>query len=272
VNPLVRLFRPVNAIMAVLGTFISSLVAIGLSVEFHLLIISIAAIVVFLVLSGGNIMNDVLDVESDKINHPERPIPSGHISRRFATYLFISCYLLAVILASIFLPFYGVIISLLAIALLVYYETKGKYQGLPGNLTVSLLIGLIFLFGGVIFNEVSRTILLFFLATFSNASRELIKDVQDMNGDVDRKTFPRTYGRNAALNLSSVFIIITLGFSVLPYYFKIFGVYYLISVLFCDFFFLVTFFSQYRSAKEGQQFSKISMILGLISFTIGGLT
>jgi len=40
----------------------------------------------------------------------------------------------------------------------------------------------------------------------------------------------------------------------------------------CDIFFVITMITQYRSTKKGQQFSKLSMILGLLSFTIGGLT
>ena len=271
-NPIVRLFRPVNAVMAVIGTVISSLVAIGYSIQYNLFTVAIASLVVFLVLTGGNIMNDVLDSETDKVNHPERPIPMGVISRKSATYIFSGSYIIAVVLAIVFLPLYGTFIALAAILLLIYYETKGKYSGLPGNLTVSALIGLIFLYGGVIFNDPQKTILLFFLAMFSNASRELIKDVQDFDGDVDRKTFPRVHGKGNALNLSTIFIIITLAFSILPYTEKIFGVYYLLAVILCDIFFVITMITQYRSAKKGQQFSKLSMILGLLSFTIGGLT
>ncbi len=271
-NPIVRLFRPVNALMAVLGTVISSLVAIGYGIQFHVLTIGIGSFVVFLVLTGGNVMNDVLDAEGDKINHPERPIPSGKVSEKSATYLYIISYSLGVILSLIFLPFYALIIVILAISLLVFYEIKGKYMGLPGNLTVSALIGLIFLYGGVLFNDPQKTILLFFLATFSNSSRELIKDVQDYEGDVDRKTYPRVHGKKAALNLSTFFIIVTLIFSILPYTEHIFGIYYLFAVAVCDLFFLITMFTQYKSAEKGQQFSKLSMILGLLSFTVGGLT
>ncbi len=270
-NSVLRLFRPVNAVMAVLGTFISSLVALGSQILNNLLLVSVASICVFLVLSGGNILNDILDAEGDKINHPERPIPLGKISKKSAIYLFLACFIVGIILAAVFLPLYGTIIVAAAILLLVYYETTGKYQGLPGNLTVSALIGLIFLFGGVIFYEPQKTLLLFFLAMFSNTSRELIKDVQDYDGDVDRKTFPRIHGKGAALNLSTAFIIITLIFSVLPYLLHIFTLPYLIAVMFCDLFFIMTLIMQYKNSKTGQQLSKLSMILGLISFAVGGI-
>jgi 4-hydroxybenzoate polyprenyltransferase and related prenyltransferases len=257
--------------MAIIGTFISSLVALGSHLLSNLVLASIASLCVFLVLSGGNILNDVLDVEGDKINHPQRPIPSGKISERSATYIFLSCFVLAIIIAAIFLPLSGTVIVGAAILLLIYYETRGKYLGLPGNLTVSALIGLIFLFGGVIFGFPQKTIILFFLAMFANASRELIKDVQDYDGDVDRKTFPRTHGKVSALNLSSAFIGITVVFSVLPYIFHIFPLPYLFVVFVCDACFIATLRMQYKSAKKGQQLSRLSMIIGLLAFAVGGI-
>ena len=271
-NPFLRLFRPVNAIMAVLGTVISSLVALGTSISGNLFLVAIASLAVFLVLSGGNILNDILDIEGDKVNHPERPLASGKVSVKTAYYIFLGSFISALLLGAIFLPFFGTVIVAIAILLLIFYETKGKYQGLPGNLTVSALIGLIFLFGGVIFDQPTRTILLFFLAAFSNASRELIKDVQDYDGDVNRKTFPRTNGKLAALNLSSIFIVLTIIFSFLPYLLGIFQLPYLIIVIVCDASFILTLRVQYKSAKKGEQFSKLSMILGLVAFTVGGLT
>lgn len=265
------LFRPVNAVMAILGTFISSLVALGNHILANLVLVSIASVCVFLVLSGGNILNDILDAEGDRVNHPHRPIPSGKVSKQSAVYLFISCFIVAIFVAAIFLPLYGTVIVAAAILLLIYYETRGKYLGLPGNLTVSALIGLIFLFGGVIFGEPQKTIILFFLAMFSNASRELIKDVQDYDGDVDRKTYPRMHGKVSALNLSSAFIVVTLILSILPYVFHIFTLPYLLVVFACDACFIVTLGIQYKNAGKGQQFSKLSMILGLLSFAVGGI-
>jgi geranylgeranylglycerol-phosphate geranylgeranyltransferase len=115
-------------------------------------------------------------------------------------------------------------------------------------------------------------IILFFLATLSNTSRELIKDVEDIQGDFDRLTFPKRYGRRAALSLSAVFISTAVILSFVPYYTGLFSVYYLIPVFFCDVLFGVTAFIQFRNVKKAQEFSKLSMILGLISFAVGGLT
>lgn len=270
-NSALRLLRPVNAVMAVLGTFISSLVAIGYAMLNHLVLISIASLVVFLVLTGGNVMNDVLDAENDKVNHPERPIPSGKITKKQGTYLYISSYILSVLIALLFLNLYAVILVIMADLLLILYETKGKYRGLSGNIIISILIGAIFLFGGIVFLKPERTLLLMALASLSNLSRELIKDVQDMEGDIDRVTFPKRYGARAALNLSSALIFTTIIVSFVPYLAKLFSYQYLIAVIICDISFVFTMIMQYKSAKKGQNLSKLSMMLGLISFTVGGI-
>ncbi|EQD80184.1 (S)-2,3-di-O-geranylgeranylglyceryl phosphate synthase [mine drainage metagenome] len=161
---------------------------------------------------------------------------------------------------------------LMAELLLFSYEYALKRSGLPGNIVVSALVGLIFIFGGIAVDHFSRMIILFFLAFFSNISRELIKDVEDMEGDLDRLTFPKRYGKTAALNLSSAFIIIAVSLSFVPYILRLFSIYYLIAVSFCDSAFLITVYIQFSSVKKAQRFSKLSMILGLISFAIGGLT
>ena len=112
---------------------------------------------------------------------------------------------------------------------------------------------------------------LFLLAFLSNVSRELIKDVQDMEGDTGRNTFPKMHGKKAALNLSSVFIIMTVCISILPYVFHILSIYYLLVVIVCDISFILTMIMQYRDYKKGQNMSKLSMMLGLLSFTVGGI-
>jgi geranylgeranylglycerol-phosphate geranylgeranyltransferase len=270
-NSALRLLRPVNAVMAVLGTFISSLVTVGYEMVDHIVLISMASLVVFLVLTGGNVMNDVLDAENDKINHPERPIPSGKITKNQGTYVYTTSYILSIIIAFVFLNIYAVIVVIFADLLLIVYETRGKYKGLSGNIIISILIGAIFLFGGIVFLKPERTLLLMALASLSNLSRELIKDVQDMEGDVDRITFPKKYGAKTALNLSSALIIVTIIVSFVPYLAGLFSYQYLIAVIICDLCFVSTMITQYRSAEKGQNLSKLSMILGLVSFTVGGI-
>ena len=86
--------------MGIFGTFISGLIALGLSLVHHLIVISIAAFCVFMVTSGGNILNDVVDVESDRKNHPKRPLVTGKISASSARIAFYAFFLIPIVVSA----------------------------------------------------------------------------------------------------------------------------------------------------------------------------
>jgi geranylgeranylglycerol-phosphate geranylgeranyltransferase len=133
------------------------------------------------------------------INHPNRPIPSGQIPLRSAR---IYAYLMFILPVALVMPYtlvgvYSPFILVIVIAaelLLISYETRTKNLGLSGNATVSALVGLIFIYGGMAVGAVSPMIILFILATLSNFSREIIKDIEDIKGDIGRTTFPKIHG------------------------------------------------------------------------------
>ncbi len=271
-NPWVKLLRPANALMAIFATFISGLISLGTGVVSEWVILTFASLCVILVMLGGNAMNDLFDIETDKTNHPDRPLVTGKISLKNAKISIVISYIASILIALIFISYLSALFVVIAELLLFSYEYSLKRSGLPGNLIISILVGFIFVFGGIVVGHFYRMIILFFLATLSNTSRELIKDVEDIQGDFDRLTFPKRYGRRAALSLSVVFISTAVILSFVPYYTGLFSVYYLIPVFFCDVLFGVTAFIQFRNVKKAQEFSKLSMILGLISFAVGGLT
>jgi heme O synthase-like polyprenyltransferase len=62
--------------------------------------VAVAAAAVLLLYVAGMALNDVLDVEVDRIERPKRPIPSGRISRRNATIFIIGCMLVALALLA----------------------------------------------------------------------------------------------------------------------------------------------------------------------------
>lgn len=258
--------------MGIFGTFISGLIALGLSLVHHLIVISIAAFCVFMVTSGGNILNDVVDVESDRKNHPKRPLVTGKISASSARIAFYAFFLIPIVVSAFYLNLYAVLLVFVAELLLISYELKTKNLGLSGNITISILVGFIFVFGGVALDSASRMLFLFLLAFLANLSREIIKDIQDMGGDVGRRTLPMAIGgRNSAFTVTGIIIALVI-ISFIPYFIGLFSVYYLIVVVITDVVFLLSSYSTFRNPEKGQQISKIGMILGLISFAVGGLT
>ena len=143
-------------------------------------------------------------------------------------------FAVAAVLSGIEISTTAALVVIFAIAVLVGYETRMKGTGLPGNIAISLLVGLIFVFGGLAVNSISRMILLFLMAFFTNTAREIIKDIQDIKGDVDRKTFPKVHGIQASIVIIVVTTLTGIAFSILTFLIHVFGIYYFIAVIFAE--------------------------------------
>lgn len=265
----VRIIRPLNGVMGIVGTVISAFIALGYSILSEYIAVLIAALCVFLVTSGGNIINDIYDRETDRVNHPDRPVASGRISVPAARTYSIVLFILPVIAAAFFLNYSALLIVILAEVLLITYESKAKRAGLSGNIIVGSLVGLIFIFGGIAVGSAYKMYILFIMAALTNIGREITKDIQDMEGDVDRKTFPKVHGKNASFYLVAILVLIAVAASVLPYIMHIFSFYYLIPVVVADAIFLYSVSLIRKDPSESQKYSKYAMITGLISFIVG---
>ncbi len=270
-NPWFKILRPVNAFMGLFSIYIVGFIAVNLNIFDFIIPLTIGAISVFLVTGAGNIINDVSDMETDRVNHPDRPLVTGAISKNNALYGAAIIFIMAVIL-SIFISVYISAIVAIAELLLISYEFKTKKLGLVGNFTISLLIGMIFLYGGFITGEIIKMILLFLLAFFSNFSREIMKDIEDINGDLDRLTFPKKHGIKNAKILSAIFVVLTLSISTFPYFLHILSIYYLYAVLIDDFIFIYTIILLNKNISRGEKVSKVAMIFGMFSFLLGGIS
>ena len=270
-NPWIRITRPVNGIMGIVATIISAYIGSGSGFPGYADQIAAACLCVFLVTAGGNVINDITDAETDRINHPDRPIPMNQISlsaaRNSAAIIFVS----AIVLSVFFIGIISTCIVLLAEAVLIAYELRTKKLGLSGNISVSILVGLIFLFGGIAVGSYEKMLILFGMASLANFSREIIKGVEDMEGDLDRRTFPRVYGVNKSAILASVAVAIAVILSFLPYLLGIFNWFYLVPVVISDAMFISTLTLIKNSPGKGQKISKGAMIVGLASFVVGAI-
>ena len=244
------LFRAGNCFTGSVGVFLGAIVTLGsFPTDDNLKITSLLAFSVYSFMASWNALNDYLDLEIDKMNRPDRPLPSGRISKNIAftaiistcIISFISLFLAAQIANGItdnFDDWYPTIyIWVIALALLVNYEDDRlllglKNKGLPGNLAISLSVGLVVLFGAAglfdPFNE--RALSLFFIGTLYNFSREIIKDVEDMDGDEGRNTYAMRVGAEKARLTSWFILLITLVALLAPFVMGVFDVQYVIFI------------------------------------------
>jgi geranylgeranylglycerol-phosphate geranylgeranyltransferase len=103
---------------------------------------------VFLISATSLILNDYFDIESDKINAPERPLPGGLVTKRDVVLL--SCVVTALgFIAGAMISYQAFLIILVAWLVGFLYNWRFKKTGLIGNLMVSFTVGMTFLFGGI---------------------------------------------------------------------------------------------------------------------------
>lgn len=105
-----------------------------------------------LLYAGGVVLNDVFDVETDRIDRPERPIPKGVVPL-YAAALFGAFLLLAgIIFAAYAHRLSGLIAIFLAISILLYDALLKKYS-VAGPLSMGICRGLNLLLGMSILGE-----------------------------------------------------------------------------------------------------------------------
>ena len=238
---------------------------------------------VFFETAAGNVINDYFDYNIDLINKPERPIPSGRISlkagRNYGYLLFLLgtiCGFLISFLTSNWIPF---AIVLIADVVLYLYACKLKSTPLIGNLTVGFMTGFGFVFGGFAINNptiILTSIYLGFFAFVMTTARELIKDIEDMEGDKSEgaKTLPILYGEKPTAILAVILIIIDCALCPLLYYNHIFGFYYLIVIAIAVILFLYSAILIIRNqdrqtAGKASKYLKIGMLVAFVSFIFG---
>ena len=213
-NPYIALTRPGNAVLTAVAVIAGAFIASGSDIVDFQMEIAICCVSAMMLVGGGNALNDYNDRESDKENHPNRPIPSGDISAETAlnySQLLLSGGLV-ILLFSLDnkMPF---VIALMGMLTLVAYESGLKAAGITGNIAVGFMSGAVFLYAGMAVNNPGPTLWMFGLAFLATISREIIKDIQDLEGDRDRRTLPSRIGIDYSLNIAIVILLIAIGLS-----------------------------------------------------------
>lgn len=269
-NPYIEILRPGNAIMAVIAILLMAIISGKFTLE-----VLMAALVVFMVTGAGNSINDYFDHKIDAINKPERPIPSGRISLRNALIYSSSLFVIGIIIAFAINLLLGVI-AFLSSLLMIYYARDLKTKCLIGNISISVLTGLCFVFGGVAVDQITVSIYLGVYAFLMTMAREIVKDMEDMEGDEKEgaTTLPIVYGKKTSSQIAAFFMIIASVTSPILYFMGIFSIFYLIILLLAVIIFLRGSVSllQNQSVENTRKISKqikIGMGITFLAFAIG---
>ncbi|MCW4021007.1 MAG: geranylgeranylglycerol-phosphate geranylgeranyltransferase [Candidatus Bathyarchaeota archaeon] len=276
----VRLMRPVNGLMMGLAVIVgaSLVLAEPLSVDigFKLLL----GFVTGLTFSAASMaINDYYDREIDKVNEPDRPIPSGLVkpeeSCAFA-FVLIAIGFAAAVLTNILSLFVAAVSLIVSIA----YATKGKRTGLPGNFLVSSCVAIPFIYGSFVIgqNLGLKPVLFAALAFFSNTGREVTKGIVDVEGDETKKisTVAVSQGEKAAAYVASGFFLSAVLLSFLPIFLGLVSLWFVPFVVVADSGFTASSVMLVRdhsreTARKIKNLVLLWMMFGMISFFAGSL-
>ena len=183
-------------------------------------------------MGAANTINDIKDYANDCVNHPHRILPSGRMSvvaaQRFVSIAISTSVIMLVAYSVLFysenssIPWATIIIWLGAMFLTVSYETgpRTKDLGFLGNVSISLMVGLVIIFGATVTDNHLNPLILYIAATaiLINLAREILKDCEDMSGDEGRDTLPMRIGLENARMVGYVFSLAGMVTSAVPYY------------------------------------------------------
>ncbi len=294
---LLGMMRPLNCAMAVVAVLVGSLVGLGGIAGIFSAQFALAAAAAFMITGAGNVFNDYVDVDADKVNRPKRPIPSGLVSKDAALAFSLALFAIGGLTASM-INGLALTIAFVNSLLLVLYSLVLQHKILIGNVTVGYLAGSLFLFGGAVFigERIWAVLVLMLLAMLATMTREIIKDLEDMEGDragflkrmaakvigtiaerfgLTKEGIGLKYKERTMIALSILFLLFAVALSALPYYFGFMRAGYLAIVAVADFVFLSCIYSLLREERKKKGYARISrrlkigMLVALVAFIVG---
>lgn len=224
----IKLFRVKNLLMIALMQYIIrygflKLQNVGLALNDWMFALLVLATV--LIAAAGYVINDVYDIETDEINKPGKNQIGKTISEEMGFNIFIGLNIVALIIGFYLsnkimkTSFLGIFI--ISSMLLYLYATSWKKIAIVGNLIIALLTAFSVLIIGMfdiipaIYSEneaLMKTLLsiLFDYALFAflvNFLREIVKDIEDINGDYNQgmNTLPILIGTQRTAKISAIF-------------------------------------------------------------------
>ena len=273
---LLSLIRPINSFMIGLA------VVVGIAIGSHDMLFSRLTIYGFItgfsISSYSMIINDIYDIEIDKVNQPERPLAKQIISINSALSLSLILLLIG-LTSSLLISYYNIIITAIFSFLSWFYNIWGKKQGIIGNSIVASSMSIPFIFGGIITGNISLLVWSISLIAFlSGMGREIIKTIADIKGDKIKgiKSVSIQFGSRNAMLIACGFIIISILISFIPIYLNLIQIYYIPLLIFTDLILLYSIFvlSKNYSKSESLKVKKYilyAMLFGLITFLMNSM-
>lgn len=235
--------------------------------------------------AGGFVINNIMDQDTDRISKPENVVVGKSISESMAYNIYIGCNIVGVAIGfylSNLIGKAGFSALFIVIAATLYlYATSLKQSLLIGNIIVALLLSVSVIIVGIFdlfpmindTNQAQLSILFRILLDYAvfafmiNFIREIVKDIEDMDGDYNSgmNTLPIAIGKARATKVA--FALAFIPIVSLLYYINQnlmglqFVLLYLLAFVIGP---LLYFLIKIWSAKTKMEFRHLSMVLKLV--------
>jgi geranylgeranylglycerol-phosphate geranylgeranyltransferase len=274
-----RLMRPVNCLMMGIAVIVGATLASPHDLGISWLNLVYGFVTGFALTGASMAINDYYDREIDAVNEPNRPIPSGLIKPREA--LAFAVILTAIGFAAACLAnILCFAVAIFAWVIFTTYTTIGKRSGLPGNFLVSTCVAVPFIYGSAaIVNKVELNVLIFAsMAFLSNTGREITKGIADIKGDEMQnvKTLAVRYGQKNAAIVATIFYLLAVLLSPIPWLLKLVSFWFVPFVAMTDFglvassFLLLEDYSR-ENARKVKNIVLLWFVIGLLAFVAGAM-
>lgn len=243
-----------------------------------------------LIAAAGNIINDYYDVEADLINKPQKVVVGVYISTKKSVLIYSLfngiALLIAIYLSRFYSSFWFFTIHFATIVLLWWYSFRLKKIFFIGNFLISILLATVPLLAYLLLACHSKNVLFFqlltpfyltcffaFFAFVLNFTRELLKDILDIDGD------KKIYSHSIAIRLGKktsirivqgfLFFIIAVLISLFSYLFFFFDFslrlwFYFLPLLIVTALLLYSFLIVKKNLKRSDNYIKLSFLFGLL--------
>lgn len=263
---LLKMTRPANALIAVFtvaagdflagvyptpSTFVSECLALAFAVAF------------------ANLANDVLDIEADRVNRPDRPLPSGSVSLGSARGAVIFTALGALVTGFLAGIPHGIFFVLLLFSLALYDKTL-KHYPLLKNISVAVLCATPLVLPAIDGGKIHPALLPpFAFAVLLTFAREIFKDLEDIDGDerAHIETLPMRIGPGNAVKLAIFTTLLAIFAVPLPILAQVYPTAFFLcaGLTFIPPLIAVILLARKASFRKAQTFLKVSMLTGILS-------
>ena len=222
-----ELTRPFTLVAPALGMFTGSVIALGASPAIPLtpwvgVKIALGTLMAAVLNAASNTLNQVTDLEADRINKPDRPIPSGRVSAEEALRLSGWLYVAAFLLATPVGPQCTLLAGTAAVLTVLYSAPPFRLKAVPylANLVIAVPRGVLLKVAGwSCVRDFGRMEPWYIGAIFGLflLGATTTKDFADIRGDraAGFRTLPVVLGTRRAAWLTAPFLVFP--FFLIPY-------------------------------------------------------